>query len=262
MHFCCVCFRLCVGSKNLNTPIWSSMTDDTITPGGIGSGISGLNLWQGLGTWVPKLPMLQILHKYPTWVTFAPCHSSLTLIPKWPCMARGITGKIFWGGKVIFPDFFFPAWNAFFPVENFHIGRPKTNFSGFEKLKAKGSSLHSVTFPPSIFHFLPSLLQFSLLFLIIIMEGILRLLIRRKIFKRTQSAQTIKTNKLHLWIQKSLTKKMSFKLLFELRKRMYVTEVVWKRIPNCGSSKMKGAFTVFLLNFHPFPLFSLPLFSR
>ena len=106
MHFCCVCFRVCVGSKNLNTPIWSSMTDDTITPGGIGSGISGLNLWQGLGTWVPKLPMLQILHKYPTWVTFAPCHSSLTLIPKWPCMARGITGKIFWGGKVIFPDFF------------------------------------------------------------------------------------------------------------------------------------------------------------
>ena len=36
---------------------------------------------------------------------------------------------------------------------------------------------------------------------------------------------------------------MSFKVLFELRKRMYVTEAVWKRIPNGRSSKMKGAFT-------------------
>ena len=43
--------------------------------------------------------------------------------------------------------------------------------------------------------------------------------------------------------QKNLTKKMSFKLLFELRKRMYVTEAVWKRIPNSRSSKMKGALT-------------------
>ena len=37
--------------------------------------------------------------------------------------------------------------------------------------------------------------------------------------------------------------KDEFKLLFELRKRMYVTEAVWKRIPNGRSSKMKGAFT-------------------
>ena len=61
--------------------------------------------------------------------------------------------------------------------------------------------------------------------------------------ERTQSTQTIMTNKLHLRVQKSLKKKMSFKLLFELRKRMYVTEAVWKRIPNSRSSKMKGAFT-------------------
>ena len=26
--------------------------------------------------------------------------------------ARGVTGKFFWGVKVIFPDFF-PVWNAF-----------------------------------------------------------------------------------------------------------------------------------------------------
>ena len=42
---------------------------------------------------------------------------------------RGVTGKFFWGGKVIFPDFF--------PEENFHFVRPKTNFSGFEKWQAK-----------------------------------------------------------------------------------------------------------------------------
>ena len=52
-----------------------------------------------------------------------------------------------------------------------------------------------------------------------------------------------KTNKLHPWIQKSLKKKMSFKLLFELRKRIHVTEAVWKRIPNSRGIKMKGAFT-------------------
>ena len=56
----------------------------------------------------------------------------------------------FWGGKVIFPDFF-PGVKCFFPVENFHFGRPKTNFSGFEKWKEKKkSSPHFVTFPPSI----------------------------------------------------------------------------------------------------------------
>ena len=42
----------------------------------------------------------------------------------------------FWGGKVIFPDFF-PSVKCFFPVENCHFGRPKTNFSDFEKWKEK-----------------------------------------------------------------------------------------------------------------------------
>ena len=50
-----------------------------------------------------------------------------------------------------------------FPSRNFHFGRPKTDFSGFEKWEAKGeggSSPHFVIFPPSIFNFPPSLLQF------------------------------------------------------------------------------------------------------
>ena len=53
------------------------------------------------------------------------------------CTTMGITGIFFWGGKVIFPDFFFPAWNAFFLVKNSHFGRPKTNFRRFQKWKAK-----------------------------------------------------------------------------------------------------------------------------
>ena len=71
-------------------------------------------------------------------------------------LMQGHNKKIFWGGKVIFPDFF-PK--CFFPVENFHFGRPKTNFSGFEKWKEKERrkkkkrpSPHFVTFPPSIFY--------------------------------------------------------------------------------------------------------------
>ena len=50
--------------------------------------------------------------------------------------SRGVTGIFFWGGKVIFPDFF-PGVKCFFPVENSHFGRPKTNFRRFQKWKAK-----------------------------------------------------------------------------------------------------------------------------
>ena len=52
------------------------------------------------------------------------------------CLDRGVTGIFFWGGKVIFPDFF-PGVKCFFPVENSHFGRPKTNFRRFQKWKAK-----------------------------------------------------------------------------------------------------------------------------
>ena len=51
-------------------------------------------------------------------------------------VVRGVTGIFFWGGKVIFPDFF-PGVKCFFPVENSHFGRPKTNFRRFQKWKAK-----------------------------------------------------------------------------------------------------------------------------
>ena len=56
----------------------------------------------------------------------------------------------------------FPGVKCFFPVENSYFGRPKTNFSGFEKWKArKKSSPHFVTFSPSIFNFSPSPFRFS-----------------------------------------------------------------------------------------------------
>ena len=67
---------------------------------------------------------------------------------------QGRNRNIFWGGKVIFSGV-----KCFFPVENFHFGRPKTNFSGFEKWNAKKkkkkkSSLILLLFhlPFSIFH--------------------------------------------------------------------------------------------------------------
>ena len=73
---------------------------------------------------------------------------------------RGVTGNFFWWGKVIFPDFF-PDVKCFFPVGNFHFGRPKTNCGHFVKWKAKKkkkSSPHFETFPS--FHF-----QFSIFLL-------------------------------------------------------------------------------------------------
>ena len=48
--------------------------------------------------------------------------------------SRGVTGKIFLRGKVIFPNFF-PGVKCFFPVENFHFGTQKS--LSFEKWKAK-----------------------------------------------------------------------------------------------------------------------------
>ena len=48
-----------------------------------------------------------------------------------------MTGNFFegGGGKSFF--LIFSQREMFFPVENFQFGRPKTNFSGFEKWKAK-----------------------------------------------------------------------------------------------------------------------------
>ena len=85
-------------------------------------------------------------------------------------LVRGVTGIFFWGGKVIFPDFF-PGVKCFFPVENFHFGRYKTNFRWFQKWKTKKKKKKGhhlfinffffYNFPTSISNFPPSLLQFS-----------------------------------------------------------------------------------------------------
>ena len=76
-------------------------------------------------------------------------------------VSRGVTGILFWGGKLIFPDFF-PDMKCFFPVENFRFGWPKINFGRFEKWKGKKkrSSPCFVTFPHSIFIFLLPFLNF------------------------------------------------------------------------------------------------------
>ena len=47
--------------------------------------------------------------------------------------SRVVREIFFRGDKVIFPDIFFPGVKCFCPVENSHFGRPKTNFSGFQK---------------------------------------------------------------------------------------------------------------------------------
>ena len=54
---------------------------------------------------------------------------------------------------------------CFFPVENSHFGRPKTNFSGFEKWKVKNKKKKKKKIPPhfvnSPFHFQFSTFPFS-----------------------------------------------------------------------------------------------------
>ena len=80
-------------------------------------------------------------------------------------LGQGHNRKIFLREQSHFFLIFFPGVKCFFRVENFHFGRSKTNFSGFEKWEAKkkkkkNTTPHFVTFPPSIFNFPPSLLQF------------------------------------------------------------------------------------------------------
>ena len=54
---------------------------------------------------------------------------------------QGRKRNIFQRGQSHFSCFFFvPGVRCFFPVENFHSGRPKTNFSGFEKGKEKNKT--------------------------------------------------------------------------------------------------------------------------
>ena len=109
---------------------------------------------------------------------------------KWLDQGR-ITGIFFWGGKVIFPDFF-PVVKCFFPVENSHFGRPKNKFSPFFKSEKQK--------------------------------------------KNTKKAKTKK---------KVLSSFCNFStFLFPIFHLPFYN------------------FSSFLLNFHPFSLFSLPLFSR
>ena len=87
-------------------------------------------------------------------------YSTLLSVPFQFACIQGHSRKIFLRGQSYFPDFF-PGVKCFFLVENYHFGRPKTNFSGFEKWEAKKKKGPLLIFPPSIFNFPPSLLQFS-----------------------------------------------------------------------------------------------------
>ena len=78
---------------------------------------------------------------------------------------RGVRGIFFRGGKVIFPDFF-PGVKCFFPSENSHFGRPKTNFSHFEKWQASTKKKVLSSFCNfSSFHFQYSTFPFSIFLL-------------------------------------------------------------------------------------------------
>ena len=74
---------------------------------------------------------------------------------------RGVTGKFFWGAKSFFLIFFLGV-KCFFPIENFHFGRPKTNFCHFEKWKAKKKRVLSFFWNYSLLPFSIFLLFFSI----------------------------------------------------------------------------------------------------
>ena len=84
-------------------------------------------------------------------------------------LGRGVTGIFFFSeGAKSFFLIFFPGVKCFFPVENSHFGRPKTNLRRFQNWKAnkqkkkkkKKSSTLFITFPTTIFNFPSFLLNF------------------------------------------------------------------------------------------------------
>ena len=77
-------------------------------------------------------------------------------------LCRGVTGIFFWGGKVIFPDYF-PSVKCFFPVENSHFGRPKPNIHHFQKWEKKKVLTSFYNF--SFFHFQFSTFPFTIFLL-------------------------------------------------------------------------------------------------
>ena len=78
---------------------------------------------------------------------------------------QGRKRNIFQRWQSHFPDFF-PGVKCFFPVENSQFGRPKTNFSGFQKTKTKTHKKVLFKFCNfSFFHFLFSTFHF-LIFLL------------------------------------------------------------------------------------------------
>ena len=87
--------------------------------------------------------------------------SSLLNVSCFSCI-QGRNRNIFLMGAKSFFLIFFSGIKCFFPVENFHFGRPKTNFSGFEKWEhfsfCNFSTFHHVhfqfyTFPFTIYLF-------------------------------------------------------------------------------------------------------------
>ena len=73
---------------------------------------------------------------------------------------RGVTGKFFWGGRVIFPDFF-PGVKCFFPVENSILVDPKQILVVLKSDKVLSSFCN---FPPSLLQFSFFSSQFAPLF--------------------------------------------------------------------------------------------------
>ena len=90
-------------------------------------------------------------------------------------LPRGVTGKFFWGGKVIYPDFF-PGVKCFFPDRKFPFWYTQKKFlailkSKMQKKKIKNKKIKGPLpilelFPPFIFNypffFLPPFSIFSL----------------------------------------------------------------------------------------------------
>ena len=80
-------------------------------------------------------------------------HASINASPLTPTK-QGVTGIFFWGGKVVFPDFF-PIL-----VDPKQISVVLKTEKQKKKKKKKRSSPHFLTFPPSIFNFPSFLLHF------------------------------------------------------------------------------------------------------
>ena len=131
------------------------------------------HMWRQQRSCRGQWPLVQVFGKKDQCIHILWCifKSNITMIAK-VCARENMRDSwfenrlVFWGAKS-FCLIIFPGVKCFFPIENFHFSRPRTNFRHFQKWKEKKKKKKVLTFfyTFSYFHFQFSTFPFTIFLL-------------------------------------------------------------------------------------------------